>query len=362
MIFAEVITDSIAAASPRLTTFLIRYPKFIHAEHCRHRSMSLCVSSSRAVPVSKNLEEARSDELRARPVHWGAEQRGMQSGAEIMTPDAAAKIWRAAALRAADAAEALHALGIHKSIANRLIEPFLHVNVLVTSCEPGMLNFFGLRLDKGAQPEIRALAEAMWQAWQASTPQRLEPGQWHLPFVTDDIDTALALKVSTARCARLSYSSFETGKQSTIEEDLALYGRLVGAQPAHASPAEHQAQVAPDGGNPELGGNLGAGWIQHRKLLAGEAVAPLPEGYRSRASEDTRFSREVVQELARARRKFPSPNLALAALTEETGELAQALLQREPPARIWAEATQVAAMAQRVAVEGDPSFERRSDG
>ena len=49
------------------------------------------------------------------------------------------------------------------------------------------------------------------------------------------------IKISVARCARVSYTSFETGRRSTLEEDLALYDRLVGAQPLHASPAEHQA-------------------------------------------------------------------------------------------------------------------------
>ena len=84
---AKVICDSIGEHSPRLTTFVCRYPKFIHAEDMRHRSGSYCVSSSRAIPVSKNLEEVRSDALRAGPVYWGAEQRGMQSGKELSDED-----------------------------------------------------------------------------------------------------------------------------------------------------------------------------------------------------------------------------------------------------------------------------------
>src|SRR4051812_11881839 len=83
MISAKVICDSIGTYSPRLTTFLTRYPKFVHAEHCRHRTHSFCVSSSRAIPLAKTLEEARSDELRAAPVFWGAEQKGMSPGGEL---------------------------------------------------------------------------------------------------------------------------------------------------------------------------------------------------------------------------------------------------------------------------------------
>lgn len=325
---ARVVCDSIGERSPRLTTFWTRYPKFVHSEHMRHRTGSYCVSSSRAIPVSRNLEEVRSDELRAAPVWWGREQKGMASGEElrdtinddeVFSPRKRARdAWTIAAHNAAQVAEHMVALGVHKSIVNRLLEPFLHVNVLVTSCEPGLLNFFGLRLDRAAQPEIRALAEAMWKAWRDSTPRKLEPGQWHLPFVDqeavdqvgawlepaarsgdlheDMYDNALK-RVSTARCARLSYTSFETGRRSTVEEDLALYDRLVGAHPIHASPAEHQATPDiwhdPHMGSrwewphhraylawehPELHGNL-PGWVQHRKLLPREAVAPLPEGY-----------------------------------------------------------------------------------
>src|SRR5215471_13446166 len=83
-------------------------------------------------------------------------------------------------------------------------------------------------------------------------------------------------------------------------------------------------------------------------------------------SLDDQFTEDVLVELQRARRKFPSSYLVLAALTEELGELAQAMLYeragkgnasgKDPKRHVWDEAVQVAAMALRVAVEGDPSF------
>lgn len=63
---------------------------------------------------------------------------------------------------------------------------------------------------------------------------------------------------------------------------------------------------------------------------------------------------EIATELARAQSKFPSSNLAMIALTEQVGELAKALLD-EPVANVRKEAIQVACMALRVAIEGDPS-------
>lgn len=263
MIRAEVVCDSIAANSgKRITTFKLRYPKFIHGELMTHRVISRNASSSRAIPTAKLIEEVRSDALRASPVFWGKNQKGMQAAEELSrdeTPkpgsdprllsvrsdlDSAKAIWRNAALLAADSAEDLIELGAHKQIVNRLLEPFSHINVVATATEWG--NFFGLRLHKDAQPEMRALAIAMWEARKVSKPEELEPGEWHLPFVSqEDIHQAemmptpdvlgydlykhFLVKISVARCARVSYESFETGKRSMIEEDLKLYDRLLGA-------------------------------------------------------------------------------------------------------------------------------------
>lgn len=69
------------------------------------------------------------------------------------------------------------------------------------------------------------------------------------------------------------------------------------------------------------------------------------------------FSEMVRAEYELALRRFPYPNQNLAALMEEVGELARAFLQDESPERIYAEAVQVAAMAARCALEGDPQFE-----
>lgn len=71
---------------------------------------------------------------------------------------------------------------------------------------------------------------------------------------------------------------------------------------------------------------------------------------------------EILTELARARRKFPEQNIwvTLAALTEEVGELNQAVLQlnHEPhkgvqAEQVYKEAVQVAVMAIRVALDCD---------
>jgi len=79
------------------------------------------------------------------------------------------------------------------------------------------------------------------------------------------------------------------------------------------------------------------------------------------------FLNAIVDELAKARKMFPEGRHLLAALNEEQGEVANALLERDyltdPLAEpkdhdlhVWEECVQTATMALRLAVEGDPSF------
>ena len=65
-------------------------------------------------------------------------------------------------------------------------------------------------------------------------------------------------------------------------------------------------------------------------------------------------------EVVRARSKFPGNRHKLAALQEECGELARAMLQRRG-ADIFKEAIQVASTALRIAEEGDSAFDDVTD-
>jgi len=277
MISAKIIADSISEAGKRLTTLQLTYPRFVHAEFMTHRVFSRNASSSRAIPVAKMIEQVRNDP--AMPIHWGKNQPGMQAHEELTGADLtlAQYRWRAAAHEAADSAESMMKLGLHKQAVNRILEPFQHIHVVVTATE--FDNFFELRAHEDAQPEIYELAIQMKTAMGASTPVLLQPGEWHLPYVSAEDqsrigDINLCRNVSAARCCRVSYLKHD-GHPSTIEEDLALCDRLVGARPLHASPFEHQAAPdqqlqKPNGefwwANGHLHGNF-VGWIQHRKII-----------------------------------------------------------------------------------------------
>lgn len=68
------------------------------------------------------------------------------------------------------------------------------------------------------------------------------------------------------------------------------------------------------------------------------------------------FLKEVYAEYYRAKSLFPSPNGSVCAMGEEYGEVCKAMLD-ESKQRVREEAVQLAAMAARVALEGDPTLD-----
>ena len=259
-IYANVIKHSAYEGSHKtLVTVEANYPRFIHSELMTHRVFSRNAASSRAIPVAKLIAQVRENP--AMPVHWGANQKGMQAELEVLDVEAAKAAWVIAANAAADQAELLNALGLHKQVVNRVLEPFVWMRTIITSTEWD--NWFTLRNHADAQPEIQALAACMLEAIEASTPEVLDFGQWHLPYLEaheagDKFDSDLC-KISAARCARVSYLTHE-GRVPSLEDDMALFERLVVSKPLHSSPLEHCA--TPGFTNT---GNF-KDWSQYRKL------------------------------------------------------------------------------------------------
>lgn len=277
-ITAKVIADSISSAGKRITTIEIKFHRFILPEFNTHRMFSRNFSSSRAIPVKKLIDQVRTDP--ATPVHWGKNQAGMQASVELSEYGIAEaqQQWRIAANQAADRAQYLSDMGLHKQACNRVLEPYMWVTGIVTATE--FSNWFELRAHEDAQPEIHELAIQMRIAREASKPKLLQSDEWHLPYVTqeerndqffkaNEDNAALLRKVSAARCCRVSYLKHD-GTVASISDDLDLCDKLVGSKPLHASPFEHQATPDTcwhgDWDNHELHGNF-KGWIQYRKLI-----------------------------------------------------------------------------------------------
>jgi len=92
-----------------------------------------------------------------------------------------------------------------------------------------------------------------------------------------------------------------------------------------------------------------------------QCVAPDAQAHERLTSPDGLVFTMIRDELAAARKAFPGSTHMLCALVEEVGELAQAMMQHDrkegtSAIEILREAVQVAAMAMRVAIEGDENF------
>lgn len=266
----KILADSISKAGKRITTFQLKYPRFIHAEFMTHRVFGRNASSSRAIPVKLILKAVWNKP--ASPLHWGTNKAGMQAGGELWGAKRlmAQLAWVYAGRCACAFAWIMMKLGIHKQVANRVLEPWQHIHVVMTATE--FDNFYELRDHEDAQPEIHVLAYIMRELQRKSTPRLLNEGEWHLPYITYDEmqehDLETLKRTSAARCCRVSYMKHD-GTKATVAEDLKLCDRLVGAVPLHASPFEHQATPDLENTTPELHGNL-KGWNQFRKYIEQE--------------------------------------------------------------------------------------------
>lgn len=252
MIRAEVVADSVASGV-RLTTLVVTMPRFILAEFNTHRVFSRNSASSRAVPVLRAVEAVERAPFV--PSAFGAAKAGMRAG-DALDQDsqlAARHAWLDAAQWATQEARRLERIGVHKQWANRLLEPFAWTTVVVSATD--FDSFFLLRDHADAQPEIREVAQAMRAAMAASTPCKLERGDWHLPW-------GLPIESAVSRCARVSY--LRQDNEPDADADAALCQRLVDS--GHWSPFEHCATVSD---SPYRASNFARPWLQYRRVMGG---------------------------------------------------------------------------------------------
>ena len=331
----EIVADSINLQGDRLTSMVLTYPRMIHAELLTHRAFSRNASSSRAVPVKKMIESVRNNTFC--PIEFQKAHKGMQGSEYFVGSDKqeCVNLWLESAELALEQAEKMDKKGISKQIINRILEPYQYYQVLVTATE--WSNFFELRCPKfdylgqklyksrkdaiketnaslpyddwyswqkmnksQAEIHIQALAEAMWDALNESTPNQLQAGEYHIPFgekITDegiwpfisheDEIEAIQCKIAVARCARLSYNTHDG--EINYEKDIKLHDQLL--KDKHFSPFEHVARcmttqeyyghhLSQGNGNPfdnngkDMYGvcNNFKGWIQYRYLVENETT------------------------------------------------------------------------------------------
>lgn len=304
-ITAKVVCDSISEQGHRITTFELEYNRYIHGELLTNRMFSRNCSSSRAIPIKKMIEYTQNN--MAMPLYYGSAKSGMQAGEELESTWLPKLLWKSGFFVSKNIVKAMDKLKLHKQIPNRLLEPWQMIKVVVTATD--FDNFFNLRIEGAAQPEIAMLAHKMYQAREESKPKLLKEGQYHLPYVDsvdyvegdggygeyendqwyhlngNGISLEEAIRISAASCAAQSYRT----ESMTLEKANKIFDMLVKDKTLHASPFENIATpihytnkgMMINEKNPvtwqkgithiDRKGNLHSGnfkgWIQYRHLL-----------------------------------------------------------------------------------------------
>ena len=269
LITAKVIADSINETGQRLTTFELEFPRLILSECNTHGAIEKNTSSSRAIPVSKMLDHILEQNLK--PIYFGSKKSGMQAGDELTGEglDFVKCVWGSSLESAVEYAKMLDKAGVAKEVTNRITEPYQLIKAVWSATD--WENWFNLRLEKDADPNICMLAYKMYEAMSKSVPVLLKKGEYHLPYVGKyDIPVAYsdlggyeyetgynvfyydkerdhtiehcltleeAIKYSVASCAQVSYRS----EGMTLDKAEKIWNMLVKSEVVHASPLTHVA-------------------------------------------------------------------------------------------------------------------------
>lgn len=255
----KIIKDSIHNGN-RLVTYELKYPYYIHGEVMTHRVFSRNGQSNRAIPVKIIIEKVKNECWY--PIFM-KNQKGMAASIPIVGDDLEeCKIaWMRSKSDAIGNAIWLERIGVHKQVASRILSPFSRMTLILSATE--FDNFFNLRIHPAAQQEMQELAIGMYEARRKSTPIMLDVGQWHLPYLSDVEKDKFKLddlkKISSARCARVSYLNHEG--TTDPKKDIELHDTLL--KERHMSPFEHVATP-----HPKAHANF-IGWEQYRYYLGG---------------------------------------------------------------------------------------------
>jgi hypothetical protein len=289
---ARVLLDSVNPRGDRVTTMEVTLWRANAVDLVTHRALSRNGASSRAIPITKFFEKVLDDPVVPRMQLNGP---GMTPGPDLegYTLEEAERLWLLARDEMAHIAHLLEQVGVHKSVVNRLLEPFSWMTYVVTATDWD--NFFAQRCSTTNPPqhELYLAACAMRDALAASKPRELDYGEWHTPLIQpDEVDFYGDLgedmewarpRVSAARCARVSYLTHAGVRD--VKKDLELYDRLVTADPPHWSPLEHVCTPDPALGADQLihgpsdsrwvvgsarPANL-RGWVQFRHVVESES-------------------------------------------------------------------------------------------
>lgn len=315
----NLVEDRLQLLNPqRITTLVARFPRCILAEYNTHRVFSRNSASSRARSIKVVIREImedpyvplftenrkgmsggllnEADQARAR-VSWlqsrdsaVAGVLNMLAGTELSGKDVAAGAWESTLDEYYEHYLAFvgkgavpfpeEYLNVHKQNANRILEPFMWHEAVVTATE--WTNFLQLRDHDEADPAIHGIAKLMDIAFKSSKPVERAI---HAPFAGELVrefeDLGSNIVSSQALKKAVEAANYTAGAAAQVSYRPVVGGEGKGANPAtladrlltmgHLSPFEHAAfssdWIRSLGIREDIPSNLSKEWTQHRALL-----------------------------------------------------------------------------------------------
>jgi thymidylate synthase ThyX len=300
--YSKIITASCTENSKPIITFEIECPTWVWWDILTHRQLSRNASSTRAIPTRKFREEVRNNP--GLPIKFTKNQKGMMCNSPYTEKreEEIRNKYKEVLEYLLEAHESLESeYDISKQDLNVLLTPFYQFKAVITATEWD--NFFNLRVSPEAKPSVQQLAAMMYVQYlyvleySRGTDYRqinskietsiaktgvldkseisefvhkwgkevqliyTEPGDLHLPYLRNfEKISPYAKEISAARCARVSYKTFETGRYSDTSDDLRLCNKLL--ESGHLSPFEHVATSEPG----VVSANF-KDWKQYRMVL-----------------------------------------------------------------------------------------------
>ncbi len=263
---ARIVADSVSSVTgDRLTSMEVSIPRTLLPYLLNEASVSRSFTDVLDQPVADNMRSLADEP--AVPIYWPAHTILAQPAHPLRTPKAhtARQTWLRARDEAVACAETLTEVGVHHTITNRLLEPFLVQRVLLSSTEwRGLLKLRHKQLgtDPLVQAELTEVIDLMRRLLDKNVPEPLALGQWHLPYLRGfelkTLPAKQAIEVSVARC--------HTGLNPeqdlfNIEADLDVFRALRYASQPVLTPMGHVCTPAAQSEHP-----LGVlrGWHQYR--------------------------------------------------------------------------------------------------
>lgn len=264
---AELLAYSSSWVGTNVATFLLTIPRVMLPELTRHRNFSFSVESSRAKSIEKVIEDIVKNKYYP---DWTINKKGM-SGDKLSDINQRKRANEKVDFLANTIINVVELslkdeLGIHKQNANRYLEPFQYIDVIVTGSLTDWLAFLELRHPQGdlinkcedsephginysfpAQSEIQNIAIKVWNILKDAEPNYLEPGEYHLPYRLENDERVYTieeqLSYASSKCATISFGnhSEDNKTKANLDNTNRLYKRLINHK--HWSPLEHCLRV-----------------------------------------------------------------------------------------------------------------------